>query len=149
MTTATEDREEVVATTPEGLREQALVRLKKRRDLNAHAFVYVLVNAVIWGIWVAVGVGSHSWWPWPVFVTLFWGIGLVMNAWDVYIRKPITEEEVRREIAVADPDVDLRRRLSGRPNLAAAALCPDLRRCAAAVLLLPRPRRPGAREGRA
>ena len=43
-------------------------------------------------------VGSHSWWPWPVFVTLFWGIGLVMNAWDVYIRKPITEEELRREI---------------------------------------------------
>ena len=60
MTTATEDREEVVATTPEGLREQALIRLKKRRDLKAHAFVYVLVNAVIWGIWVAVGVGSHS-----------------------------------------------------------------------------------------
>ena len=42
-------------------------------------------------IWAVVGAGSGSWWPWPVFVTLGWGIGLVMNAWEVFIRKPITE----------------------------------------------------------
>jgi hypothetical protein len=34
-----------------------------------------------------------------VFVTLGWGIGLAMNAWDVYVRKPITEAELQREIA--------------------------------------------------
>src|SRR5437588_111814 len=99
ITTATTDeREEVVATTPDALREQALLRLKQRRDLKAHAFVYALVNIVVWSIWVVVAFGSHSWWPWPVFLTLFWGVGLVMNAWDVYVRKPITEEDVRREI---------------------------------------------------
>jgi 2TM domain len=97
-TTATDDREDVVGTTPEALREQALTRLKKRRDFKAHAFVYVIVNAVVWGIWMVIGVSSHSWWPWPVFITLGWGIGLVMNAWDVYVRKPITEDELQREI---------------------------------------------------
>ena len=33
-----------------------------------------------------------------MFLTLFWGVGLVMNAWDVYVRKPITEDELQREI---------------------------------------------------
>ena len=97
-TETVDDREEVVGTTPDALREQALQRLKKRRDLKAHFLVYVLVNAVIWTIWVVVAVGSHSWWPWPVFLTLFWGIGLAMNAWDVYFRKPITESEVQHEM---------------------------------------------------
>ncbi len=99
MTTAvTDEREEVVGTTPEALREQALQRLKKRRDFKAHLFIYVLVNVVVWTIWTIVGVISHSWWPWPVFITLGWGIGVVMNAWDVYARKPITEAELQREI---------------------------------------------------
>jgi 2TM domain len=98
MPVATKDRDEVVGTTPEELREQALRRLKKQRDFKAHALVYVLVNLVVWGIWAVVAVNSHSWWPWPIFVTLGWGIGLVMNAWDAYVRKPITENELQREI---------------------------------------------------
>jgi 2TM domain len=98
-TTAEDDRNEVAATTPEELREQALRRLKKRRDFKAHVVVYLLVNSFVWGIWVVIGATSGSWWPWPVFVTLGWGIGLAMNAWDVYVRKPITEAELQQEIA--------------------------------------------------
>ena len=99
MSTTTENiNDDVVETTPDALREQALRRLKKRRDLKAHATVFTLVNLVVWGVWVVVAINSHSWWPWPIFLTLFWGIGLVMNAWDVYFRKPITEEELQREI---------------------------------------------------
>jgi hypothetical protein len=88
----------VLASTPEALREQALRRLKHRRDFKAHLFVYALVNLVVWAIWIVIASSSHSWWPWPVFLTLFWGVGLVMNAWDVYLRKPITEQELQREI---------------------------------------------------
>lgn len=97
-TTTTDDLEEVVGTTPEALREQALRRLKKRRDFKAHATVYVLFNAFLWTIWTVIGLSSGSWWPWPLFITFGWGIGVVMNAWDVYIRKPITEADVQREI---------------------------------------------------
>ena len=104
MTTVTTDdreelvAEEVVAATPEGLREQALLRLKKRRDFKAHLVVYLLVNAVVWGTWAVIAASTQSWWPWPVFLTLFWGIGVAMNAWDVYFRTPITEDELQREI---------------------------------------------------
>jgi hypothetical protein len=34
---------------------------------------------------------------WPIFPILGWGIGVGANAWDVYGRKPITEDEVQRE----------------------------------------------------
>lgn len=97
-TATTEPLEEVVARTPDALREQALRRLRKRQEFKAHLLVYALVNLVVWAIWAVIAVNSHSWWPWPVFLTLFWGIGLVMNAWEVYFRRPITEEELQREM---------------------------------------------------
>jgi 2TM domain len=99
MATRTEpDRDEVLGTTPEVLREQALRRLTKRRELKTHAVVFTLVNLAVWGIWAALAASSGSSWPWVVFLTLFWGIGLVMNAWEVYVRKPLTEQELQREI---------------------------------------------------
>jgi len=99
MATETEQhRDELVAGTPDELHDQAVRSLKKRADLKAHAVVYALVNAVVWGVWFVIALGSESWWPWPVFLTLFWGIGLLMNAWDVYMRRPISEQDVQREM---------------------------------------------------
>ena len=77
---------------------KALRRVKKRRDLHTHAFAYVIINALLWGIWAIIGVTSHSWFPWPLWVTLGWGIGLAFNAWDVYFRRPITEDDIRHEM---------------------------------------------------
>jgi 2TM domain len=34
---------------------------------------------------------------WPIFPLPGWGIGVVANAWDVYGRRPISEDEIRRE----------------------------------------------------
>jgi len=34
---------------------------------------------------------------WPIFPILGWGIGVAANAWDVYGRKPISEDEIRCE----------------------------------------------------
>jgi hypothetical protein len=31
-------------------------------------------------------------------VTLGWGIGISLNAWDTYMRHPITEDDVQREM---------------------------------------------------
>jgi hypothetical protein len=36
--------------------------------------------------------------PWPLIVMGFWGVGLVMNAYEVYWRAPIREEDIQREI---------------------------------------------------
>ena len=68
------------------LRERAMTRLKQKRDFGAHLFVYLVVNGFLIGIWAFTGSG------------FFWGIGLVLNAWDVYGRKPVSEDRIRREM---------------------------------------------------
>ncbi len=75
-------------------RERALARLHKKRDFQGHVVAYVVVNAAIWAIWAVTGAG----YPWPAWVTGGWAIGLILNAWDVYFRAPITEAEISREI---------------------------------------------------
>lgn len=72
--------------------------LKKRRDLHTHTFAYLIINLLVWGVWALIGVTAHTWFPWPLWVTLGWGIGLAFNAWDVYFRRPITEDELQREV---------------------------------------------------
>jgi hypothetical protein len=80
--------------TPE-LREEAVRRLRKKQDFRGHLLVYTLVNVVVWTIFLLTA--PHGF-PWPVFVTAGWGIGVVMNAWEVYGRRPITEGQIRHEI---------------------------------------------------
>jgi hypothetical protein len=75
-------------------REQAIERLKKRRDLQGHIVAYVVVNAALWAIWAATGAD----YPWPAWVTGGWAIGLLLNVWDVYFRSPITSADVQREM---------------------------------------------------
>ncbi len=81
--------------TADDLRETAMKRLKRRADFRTHLTVFLLVNALLWAIWIA---GGGNGFPWPVFVTGGWGIGLVLDARDTYWRKPVTEADVQREI---------------------------------------------------
>jgi hypothetical protein len=84
---------EGIPDTEQDLRKLAVSRLKKKRDFRTHVAIYVIVNAMLVGIWAVTGAGFF----WPIFPILGWGIGVGANAWDVYGRKPITEDEVRRE----------------------------------------------------
>jgi 2TM domain len=63
------------------VRDRAIKQLKKRRDFATHLLVYVLVNSFIVVIWAITNSGGFFW---PVFPIVGWGIGLVMNAWDVW-----------------------------------------------------------------
>jgi hypothetical protein len=81
--------------THETLRDQAISRLKKKRDFATHLVVYVLVNAFLVAIWAFTGADFF----WPIFPILGWGIGLGANAWDVYGRKPISESEIEQEMS--------------------------------------------------
>ena len=76
-------------------RGKAVRRLKKQRDFRSHLLVYVLVNTVLVVIWVMTD--PHGFF-WPVFPIAGWGIGVIMNAWDVYGRQEITEEDIHREM---------------------------------------------------
>jgi hypothetical protein len=82
------------------LRTQAVQRLRKKRDLQAHVIAYVLVNLFLNGIWLLTGAGFY----WPMFPLLGWGIGVAFHIWDVYSPETPSEERVEREM----------RRLSGQ-----------------------------------
>jgi hypothetical protein len=89
----TPSEEETVATDEE-LREAAVHQLKRQREFGRHVVSYVVVNAMLILIWYVTGHGYF----WPAWVLGGWGIGLALNAWDVYGRRPISEDEIRREM---------------------------------------------------
>jgi hypothetical protein len=78
----------------EELYEEARRRVQSRRDLTTHAVAYVVINAMLVGIWAITGAGYF----WPAWVLLGWGVGLVLNAWDVFFRRPVTEADVELEL---------------------------------------------------
>jgi 2TM domain len=82
------------ATIELELREQAVKQLKKRRDFGAHLLVYGLVNTCLVLTWLFTSAGFF----WPIFPIAFWGIGVVMNAWDVYHGDTFTPEQIEHEM---------------------------------------------------
>jgi hypothetical protein len=87
-------------TQTDDLRERALRRLKKRRDFHAHLLVYALVNSSIVAIWALTSDGGFFW---PIFLIAAWGIGVIMNAWDVYRGDEFGESQIRREMDRLQP----------------------------------------------
>jgi 2TM domain len=79
----------------QALREKAIKQLKKQRDFRAHLLVYVLVNTFLVAVWALTNPDGLFW---PVFPIAFWGIGVVMNAWDVYRGEEFSEMQIRREM---------------------------------------------------
>jgi hypothetical protein len=80
---------------PDEPRERAIKRLKQRRDFYGHLLVYTLVNGAFVGIWAVTGRPGFFW---PIVLILLWGVGLALNAWDVYRNDTFTEEQIQREI---------------------------------------------------
>jgi hypothetical protein len=78
------------------VRERAIRQLKKRRDFHGHLLVYALVNAFLVVIWLVTNPGGFFW---PIFPLVGWGIGVVMNAWDVYAGVDFDEAQIRAEMA--------------------------------------------------
>ncbi|MDQ2673808.1 MAG: 2TM domain-containing protein [Chloroflexota bacterium] len=76
------------------LRDRAVRRLKKKAEFRNHVFVYVVVNAALVAVWAWTGAGFF----WPMFPMVFWGIGVIFHAEDVYGNDEISEEKIRREI---------------------------------------------------
>ena len=84
---------EIARGTELELRQQAISRVRKKRDFRVHVRVYVAVNLMLVGIWAVTG-GFF----WPIFPMLGWGIGVAANAWSVHGRRPISDDEIRREM---------------------------------------------------
>jgi hypothetical protein len=74
-------------------RKEARKHIEKRRGPQAGWVAYVVVNAFLIGIWWASGSGYF----WPGWILAGWGMGMVLATFD-YLRKPITEADVDREL---------------------------------------------------
>ncbi len=75
-------------------REAALARVKGKREFRTHVAVYLIVNAMLVAIWALSGQGYF----WPVWPILGWGVGLAIHGWTVFFERPVSEEEIRREM---------------------------------------------------
>ena len=76
-------------------REQAIRRVQAKREFKTHLVIYLVVNAVLIGIWAASGAGYF----WPIWSIGGWGIGLAFHWWNTYRdAKPISEDEIQREM---------------------------------------------------
>jgi hypothetical protein len=81
--------------TEQELREQAVARLKKKREFRSHLLSYLAINAMLVAIWAIAGGGFF----WPIFPILGWALfGLIPHAYEVYFRKPLSEDEINREM---------------------------------------------------
>jgi hypothetical protein len=76
------------------VRERALERIENKQEFHAHLLAYVLVNAMLVGIWAVTGAGFF----WPVFPLLGWGIGIGFHAWDTYRVGEPSEAQIEREV---------------------------------------------------
>jgi 2TM domain len=75
-------------------REQARKRLEKKNKLRGDLVAYVVINLALIGVWAITGRGYF----WPGWVLGAWGAFLLLDAWNAYFRRPVTEADIDREL---------------------------------------------------
>ena len=74
--------------------EFARWRVEKKRKIRTDLVVYVVINLFLIGAWAVTGFGYF----WPAWVMAGWGVLLGLDVWSVYARRPITEDDIEREL---------------------------------------------------
>jgi len=74
--------------------EQARRRVERRRKFFGDLVAYVVINTFLIGIWATSGFGYF----WPGWVLTGWGVLLLVDAWNVFYRRPVTEADVEEEL---------------------------------------------------
>ena len=72
----------------------AIKRIRAKRSFEYHATVYAAVNLFLIAVWALTGRGDF----WPIWPLLGWGLGLGLHYWAVFRQRPISEDEIRREM---------------------------------------------------
>ena len=88
------------------IRRRVEAKYEERNALLIHLTSYAGVNILVWLIWLFASGGF----PWPLFVTFFWGIGMAGHLLDYYHkhgggaqkREERIQEEVERQLALLE-----------------------------------------------
>ncbi len=83
-------------TAEEELRNQAVERIKRKRDFVGHVVLYVVVNAGLWVVWAVNGGHTHD--LWPAWVSGIWLVILLLDAYKVFKERPISDQQIDEEI---------------------------------------------------
>ncbi len=72
---------------PSTQRDPELWEIAKRRaSFKYHLFTYIVINAFLWAIWFLTGNDDDKRdYPWPIWSTLGWGIGLFFHFLGAYV----------------------------------------------------------------
>ncbi len=117
------------------VRKIAEAPFKKREEFAQHLVVYVMINIMLWGIFLFASdsilalINSNDpeltqamGFPWPLFVTFGWGIGLIANAFEALgagRTERTIEREMERERRILDSEKP-KRAARGRAQLPGA-----------------------------
>jgi hypothetical protein len=81
------------------IRQEIEKRFKEREGLVIHAGIFIIINAMLWLIYLASGGDGF---PWPLIVTLGWGSGMFAHVYDYYNKfgggAQRREDAIQREI---------------------------------------------------
>lgn len=75
-------------------RDRARARVEKRHKLRGDFVAYVVINLALVVVWALSGFGPF----WPGWVLGVWGAFLLLDAWNLYYRRPVTESEIDAEL---------------------------------------------------
>jgi H+/Cl- antiporter ClcA len=98
----------------EDAREQAIKQIERRRRFQISAVVAAIGVAFLVAIWAITEYHNAGGWPvhgfsqssgihgvwniWIIYPVIGVGLLLAAHAWSVYVRKPVSESEIKREI---------------------------------------------------
>ena len=85
---------EIAPAADQAAWEQARKRVERKRKFGADVVAYVVVNLFLIGIWAFTGAGYF----WPAWVLAGWGMFLLLDAWNLFFRRPVTDDDIEREL---------------------------------------------------
>jgi hypothetical protein len=85
-----------ILTQEERLRNEAVARIKRKRDFLGHVAVYIVINAGLWAVWAVNGADTDD--IWPAWVSGIWLVILLLDAFKVYGERPISDQQIQKEM---------------------------------------------------
>ena len=65
------------------IKEHKVAQINPRKGFRVHLLVFLLVTPIIWIIWYL----TDTTYPWPIWQTIGWGVGLLFHYLGVFVFK--------------------------------------------------------------